>query len=233
VVISIKSMKLAQDSFRTVAALLHKDWISLEDIQMKISSLKRHHSMSQRSSMIIENKQSSALLLNSGAELAPVVEIDDNRVCCFCCCCQPRQSTKRDNYKPVDTSSNDLVIANNANANFNSNIIQGSCEQVSLVVTCQPRGSLSGSQEFVTGTTNGGGGGGEGTLRKVTDQRVSELRMREVRDSSVENLRSVADSIQSRSQQLYALLSDTSSPTHSHLLRSVTYVVFSFSLSIK
>lgn len=111
----------ADPQLKSLCALLGTDWISLEDIQMKMSSLKR----SQR-------------LSNAHHDMSPVMEEaprhDDT--CCWCCCCcrRRRQPRRADKYAVGNTGSHD----------------QPTNEHRAVVITYQPGKLKSTSVECIT-----------------------------------------------------------------------------------
>lgn len=208
--IRVKSMKLQQPIFKTVSELLHKDWISLEDIQTRLSSIKKFQSQSQRSSMVDRIPSQRCSYTEPAAAAQPAAmetdEDSEERGCCFCCCCccAPRKS--KSSKKAVAPEPNDLgepvLTADNSNVNATPVGDVAVVGPGNVIVTCQPQRKLSACQDIrLTYIRNGNGS------------------LKQKRDDSVENLRNVANNIQEKCLDLYAALSDTSAPVHVNLLR--------------
>jgi len=107
----------ADPQFKSLCALLGTEWISLEDIQMKMSSLKR----SQR-------------LSTAHHDISPVMEeapSDDHGCCWRCCCCCCRKSSHHQRPRRADK----YVVGNTGG---NSGGVRAEQEQKSLVITYQP-----------------------------------------------------------------------------------------------
>jgi len=140
---------------KSLCALLGTEWISLEDIQMKMSSLKR----SQR-------------LSTTHHDISPVAEEttfagkDDHgccfRCCCCCClasgCCRRRRPRKAEKY----------VVVGNTHGNTHGNVggVQAEPEQKSLVITYQPGKLKSTSVECISTVS---GESDLGSLRRAAD----------------------------------------------------------------
>lgn len=196
-------MKLQQPAFKTVSELLHKDWISLGDIQMKLSSIKKLQSQSQRSSMADPPLRSSYVELT-----VPPPEPDDapeDVGCCFCCCSsrKAKNSTKKARSEST-TNGHELVHvvdAGNVNSNAYTNAEKEIVDPAVLVVTCQPANKFSGSQDLRLDFIRNG----HGSIKR--------------RENSVENLRNAANIIQEKCLELYSVLSNRTSVSCMELLR--------------
>jgi len=120
-------MQLPTDpQLKSLCTLLGTDWISLEDIQMKMSSLKR----SQRSS-------------TAHHDISPVTEetaLDDRGCCwrCCCCCCCCCKSNRRRKQRRAEK----YAVRNVAG-------VPNTADQKSLVITYQPGGLRSTSMECI------------------------------------------------------------------------------------
>ena len=148
ITVRIRSLHLPADpQLKSLCALLGTEWISLEDIQMKMSSLKR----SQR--------------LSTAHHISPVVEektfAEDEHGCCWrccCCCCyassHPQPPRRAEKYV-VKTGSNVGVRAEPVGS-----------DQKSTVVTYQPGRLKSTSVECIATTDTDSD---LGSLRRAAD----------------------------------------------------------------
>ena len=129
----------ADPQLKSLRALLGTEWISLEDIQMKMSSLKR----SQR-------------LSAAHHDVSPVEEEapDDDDGCCCCCCCSRKSSHRR---RPRRAEK--YAVGNTGG-------VQAAGEQKSLVITYQPGKLKSTSFECIA---TGDGDSDLGSLRRAAD----------------------------------------------------------------
>jgi len=133
VTVRIRSLHLPADpQLKSLCALLGTDWISLEDIQMKMSSLKR----SQR--------------LSTAHNISPVAEekrfADDDpgccwRCCCCCCYCCCRKSSRKHPRKA------DRYVVGKVNSSVGG--LVATADQKSTVVTYQPGRLKSTSVECI------------------------------------------------------------------------------------
>lgn len=199
--IRVKSMKLQQAAFRTVSELLHKDWISLGDIQMKLSSIKKLQSQSQRSSMADPPLRSSYM-----EPTVPPPEPEDapeDVGCCFCCCGsrKPKNSTKKTRSDSTTNGHELTHITDADNINSNAYTEKEVVDPAVLVVTCQPMNKFSGSQDLRLECIRNG----HGSIQR--------------RENSVENLRNVANIIQEKCLELYSVLSNRTSGACIEILR--------------
>lgn len=197
-------MKLQQPIFKTVSEQLHKDWISLEDIQTKLSSIKKFQSRMQRSSVVDHVPSQRGSYAESVASPPPVEmdEVSEDRRCF--CCCAPRKSKSQKKMLAM-SKTNGVSTSVLALNNMTGSVIPAddvSANPGDIVVTCQPPGKFSASREV-----------------RATYMRNDHKSLRENKDHSVENLRSAANSIQEKCLELYAALSDTSTAVHVNLLR--------------
>ena len=120
--IRVKSIKSQHESVKLVSSKLHKDFVSLEDIQAKFSSMKRH----QRVSTI---ERSSALYEQSVIPEEATSTTVKKQGCCLCLCLGSRkQKTKRSEKYAIPDAGN------------------GTSEALPTVVTYQPNKQLHGSQ---------------------------------------------------------------------------------------
>jgi len=144
----IRSMQLPADPhLKSLCALLGTEWISLEDIQMKMSSLKRSH------------RSSSA-----HHDVSPVMEetTQDDHGCCWrCCCCCCHTSSRHRRPRKAEK-----YIVGNTNSNVGVQAEPAASEQKSLVVTYQPGRLKSTSIECISST---GGESDLGSLRRAAD----------------------------------------------------------------
>lgn len=202
--IRVKSMKLQQAAFKTVSELLHKDWISLGDIQMKLSSIKKLQSQSQRSSMADPPQRNSYVEPTTVLPSEPDDAAEDAG-CCFCCCRSrnSKPSTKKDRSEST-TNGHELIHCSDA-GNTNSNAYVGAEKEIVdpavVVVTCQPVNRFSGSQDLRLDCIRNG----HGSIKR--------------RENSVENLRNVANIIQEKCLELYSVLSNRTSTACIALVR--------------
>jgi len=139
----------ADPQLKSLCALLGTEWISLEDIQMKMSSLKR----SQRSSAV--------------HHISPVIEektfaMDDDHGCCWrCCCCCCRSSSCRQHPRNADK-----YVVKNTNSNVGVRAEPVISEQKSTVITYQPGRLKSTSVECIASSD---GDSDLGSLRRAAD----------------------------------------------------------------
>lgn len=206
--IRVKSMKLFQDQFKAVSELLKKEWISLEDIQMKLSSLKK----SQRMSMV---DQRNSVVGPSTLQL-PSDDETTGGGCCLCCCMSSRQrhSKPTKSSKKYMVGSNQPDLLNGAKVDPTDQNVSGGSGGLSqknplgLIVTYQPSKSAS-TQELTLECVSGGGIGGNSSSTVVRRQD----------ETSVEHLRSVANALQEKCEELYATLSDPTTTANARLLK--------------
>lgn len=202
-------MKLQQPIFKTISEQLHKDWISLEDIQTELSSIKRFQSRTQRSSVVDHVPSQRGSYAESVASPPPTVvmgtdAVSEDRRCCFCCCCAPRKSKLPKKMLAVLETNSVSTSALTLN-NINGSVVpadDATADAGDIVVTCQPSGKFSANRDVRAMYIRSGHGN-----------------LRENKDRSVENLRSAANKIQEKCLELYASLSDTSTAVHVNLLR--------------
>jgi len=147
-------MQLPSDPhLKSLCALLGTEWISLEDIQMKMSSLKRTH-------------RSSA----GHHDISPVVEEapPDERGCCWrccCCCCYCCCCCRRSSHRQHPRKAEKYIVGNpEGNICVQADPVAG--EQKSLVITYQPGRLKSTSTECISST---GGESDLGSLRRAAD----------------------------------------------------------------
>jgi len=141
----------ADPHLKSLRALLGTEWISLEDIQMKMSSLKRSH----RSSTVHH-------------DISPVMEEEDDHGCCWrCCCCCCRTSSRR--RRPRRADKYVLGAGNTPGAAVQSEPGVPASDQKSLVITYQPGQLKSTSTECISTTAGGAGESDLGSLRRAAD----------------------------------------------------------------
>ena len=144
--LQIRSMHLPADpQLKSLCALLGTDWISLEDIQMKMSSLKR----SQR--------------LSTAHNISPVMEeksFADHGCCWRCCCCCCHTSSHHQHPRKADK----YVVRNTSGAGVRGE--PAASEQKSVVITYQPGKLKSTSVECIA---TDGGDSDLGSLRRAAD----------------------------------------------------------------
>jgi len=139
-----------EPQLKSLCALLGTEWISLEDIQMKMSSLKR----SQR-------------LSTAHHDISPVMEettfaVDDDHGCCWrCCCCCCQSSSHHQRPRKADK-----YVVKNTNSNVDGRAEPVASEQKSLVITYQPGRLKSSSIECIA---TGGSDSDLGSLRRAAD----------------------------------------------------------------
>jgi len=133
---------------KSLSALLGTEWISLEDIQMKMSSLKRSH----RSS-------------TAHHDISPVMEEEDDHGCCWrCCCCCCRTSSRR---RRQSRRAEKYILGNTAAGNAAGAVQSEWSDPKSLVITYQPGQLKSSSTECIP--TADGGDSDLGSLRRAAD----------------------------------------------------------------
>ena len=156
---------------KAVSALLGTDWISLEDIQTKLSSLKR----SQRLSVV----HPDAFCVTVPEKTDAVPEVDDNNddrhSCCWrcCCCCCRRQEPKRDRRRSRNTNRN---VNHSSGGGDPSCLLQDEPDPADLshyrkpiVVTYQPGRTKSVSVECVALGNPDAANGQLNSLRRAAD----------------------------------------------------------------
>jgi len=156
--VRIRSMQLPADpQLKSLSALLGTEWISLEDIQMKMSSLKR----SQRSSTV-EHHDISPVLEE------PTFPVDDDHGCCWrccCCCCHGCGHRRRRAGRRVEK-----YVVGNTNSGSGPRVDSVAVgEQKSMVITCQPGKLKSTSVECMVTAGDGGMDSDIGSLRRAAD----------------------------------------------------------------
>lgn len=173
ITLRIVSMQVPLDpQIKAVSALLGTEWISLEDIQTKMSSLKR----SQRLS--VAHPDAVSVKVTDEAAAWPTDTAVESPGCCCCCCwCCCRQSSKKKvsskNGKPVthdDTAAADPLNVNEINKSSNQ---PATSEYKALVVTYQPgHRTKSASIECIAmgDATNGQFGDSMSSLRRAADR---------------------------------------------------------------
>ncbi|ESO10716.1 hypothetical protein HELRODRAFT_167210 [Helobdella robusta] len=188
----VKSVQSIDDeTFKLVSRMLHKDWISLQDIQSKFSSLRRQQQ--QRNSALLNaqiidhqqqqnnnknNKKSFNNKRNNNNK-----NDDDDKGGCFCCCFGRNKMNGAD-----DAVMFEKMKLNNLD---------------DIVIVQQPT---------TTATTNKNSHGQEAVgLREDSFDHID--------GGSVEDLKKVSDSIQRICQSVYDQFADNHSPLNAMLVR--------------
>lgn len=161
-------MQLPTDpQLKAVSALLGTEWISLEDIQTKMSSLKR----SQRSSVAHPD---TLCIKNADDTLMEAETFDkkdrDSSCCCCCCCCCCRKSSSPKKTAQKYESTNTNVNANPGDTTFDQ-LQMTELVKKDVVVTIQPGRIRSASVECLalSDATNGRFGSNMNSLRRAAD----------------------------------------------------------------
>lgn len=176
-------MQLPSDpQLKAVSALLGTEWISLEDIQTKMSSLKR----SQRSS--VAHPDTLCIKSADDTVVTEAGTVDKKDRCWCCCCCRKGSSTSTKKAAQKYELSNTNVNANPGDVTLEQQMRE--LEKKDTVVTIQPGRIKSASVECVNF--------GDATIGRF--------------GSNMNSLRRAADSVQGRCTAIYNKINEPGTP---------------------